>query len=218
MSDYLSSDSVFDFTPTPSKPLPVFSSVPSSAWLLPLLLVAAYGLGGISPGWLLVRQAGGGDIRQRGSGATGATNVGRILGTKGFLFVLFLDACKGAIAVMAVRALGAGNPWASLALPAVIAGHIWPVWLGFRGGRGGGPLLGGTLALRWELAVFPALLGIAIGLLGRNRFLAGASAFTISMIAMAWLLPTFPDRVAYLSAAVLVLLAHRSYFTKYFKS
>lgn len=211
-------DSAFDFASAPSKPLSVFSSVASSAWLLPLLLVAAYGLGGVSPGWLLVRQTGGGDIRQHGSGATGATNVGRILGVKGFVFVLFLDAAKGALAVIAVRVLAGGAPWASLALPAVIAGHIWPVWLGFRGGKGGGPLLGGTLALRWELALFPALLGIALGLLGRNRFLAGASAFIISMIAMWWLLPAFPDRVAYLSAAVLVLLAHRSYFAKYFRS
>jgi len=211
-------DSVFDFASTPSKPLAVFSSVSSPVWLLPVLLVAAYALGGISPGWLLVRRAGGGDIREQGSGATGATNVGRVLGAKGFLFVLLLDSCKGAAAVIGVRLLAPGNPWASLALPAVIAGHIWPVWLGFRGGRGGGPLLGGTLALKWELALFPALLGIAIGLLGRNRFLAGASAFFITMIAMWWLLPTFPNRVAYLSAAVLVLLAHRSYLTKYFGS
>lgn len=211
-------DSVFDFAPAHFKPLAVFSSVPSPFWLVPVLLAAAYALGGVSPGWLLVRQAGGGDIRQQGSGATGATNVGRVLGTKGFLFVLFLDASKGAVAVFGVRVLTAGNPWAALALPAVIAGHIWPIWLGFRGGRGGGPLLGGTLALKWELALFPALLGIAIGFAGRNRFLAGASAFFISMIAMWWLLPALPDRVAYLSAAGLVLLAHRSYLPKYFKS
>jgi glycerol-3-phosphate acyltransferase PlsY len=218
VSVWPAADSVFDFAPAPSKPLAVFSSDPSPAWLLPLLLVAAYALGGVSPGWLLVRQVGGGDIRQQGSGATGATNVGRLLGTKGFLFVLFLDSCKGAAAVIGVRLLEHGNPWVSLALPAVIAGHIWPVWLGFRGGRGGGPLLGGTLALRWELAVFPAILGIALGFLFKNRFLAGASAFAISMIAMWWLLPSFPDRIAYLSAAVLVLLAHRSYLPKYFKS
>jgi acyl phosphate:glycerol-3-phosphate acyltransferase len=217
VSAYPRPDSAFDFNPAPSKPLAVFSSVPPPAWLS-LLLIAAYAIGGISPGWLIVKLAGGGDIRQQGSGATGATNVGRVLGAKGFLYVLFLDACKGALAVAAVRLLLPGNPWDSLALPAVIAGHIWPVWLGFRGGKGGGPLLGGTLALRWELALFPALLGIAIGLLGRNKFLAGASAFFISLIAMWWLLPLFPDRIAYLSAAVLVLLAHRSYLTKYFKS
>ncbi len=182
-----------------------------------MLLLAAYALGGVSPGWLLVRRAGGGDIRQHGSGATGATNVGRVLGARGFIFVLFLDATKGAVAVYAVRHLSGGAPWAALALPAVIAGHIWPVWLGFRGGRGGGPLLGGAWALQWQVAVIPAVLGIGIGLAARNRFLAGASAFAISMILMWWVLPARNDRIAYLFAAVIVLLAHRSYLSKYLK-
>jgi len=189
-------------------------SQPQPAWLLPLLLAAAYALGGISPGWFLVRRAGAGDIRTQGSGATGATNVGRILGTRGFILVLALDALKGAAAVAGVRLIAPASPWAALALPAVIAGHIWPVWLGFRGGRGGGPLLGGTLALAWQLALYPALIGIALGLLTRNRFLAGASAFAISLIAMWWLLPVPEVRIAYLFAAALVLLAHRSYFPK----
>jgi glycerol-3-phosphate acyltransferase PlsY len=196
----------------------LYLSTLSASWILPPLLLAAYALGGVSPGWLLVRRAGGGDIRQHGSGATGATNVGRVLGARGFIFVLLLDAIKGAAAVYGVRHLSGGAPWAALALPAVIAGHIWPVWLGFRGGRGGAALLGGACALQWQVAVIPAVLGIGIGLAARNRFLAGASAFAISMILMWWVLPARNDRIAYLFAAVLVLLAHRSYFAKYLKS
>jgi glycerol-3-phosphate acyltransferase PlsY len=193
------------------------STLPAS-WVLPPLLLGAYALGGVSPGWLLVRRAGGGDIRQHGSGATGATNVGRVLGARGFIFVLLLDAIKGAAAVYGVRHLSGEANWAAWALPAVIAGHIWPVWLGFRGGRGGATLLGGAWALQWQVAVIPAVLGIGIGLAARNRFLAGASAFAISMILMWWVLPARDDRIAYLFAAVLVLLAHRSYFAKYLKS
>ena len=191
-------------------------AIPPPAWLLPALLLAAYGLGGLSPGWWLVRRAKGADLRTQGSGATGATNAGRVLGTRGFILVLVLDAIKGAVAVIGVRLLAPGSPWTALALPAVVAGHIWPIWLGFRGGRGGAPLLGGSLACNGPLTLVAIAVGVGIGLLGRNRFLAGAVAFVLSMLLMGWRLPTAPERISYLFAGALVLLAHRSYFTKYF--
>jgi acyl phosphate:glycerol-3-phosphate acyltransferase len=194
------------------------SLLPPPVWLLPLLLVGAYLLGGISPGWWLVRRSGGGDLRAQGSGATGATNAGRILGIQGFAFVLLLDAAKGAGAVIGVRWLTAGAPWAALALPAVVAGHIWPVWLGFRGGRGAGPILGGCIAFSWPVAVTSVIVGVVIGLIARNRFLAGASAYVISLILMLVRLPSAEQRIAYSFAWALVLLAHRNHFTKYFAS
>src|SRR5580704_10187671 len=155
----------------------------SSAWLA-VALIAAYALGGISPGWWIVRRAGGGDIRARGSGTTGATNVGRVLGERGFLAVLALDALKGGCAVAGARVLVPASPWSVLAFPAVVAGHIWPIWLGFRGGRGAGPLLGGCIALSVYLALCSVVAGLAILAATRQRFLAGAVAFTASVVFM----------------------------------
>src|SRR5580658_10788350 len=132
-----------------------------SAWLA-LALVAAYVLGGVSPGWLAVRLAGGGDVRARGSGTTGATNAGRVLGDRGFILVLALDALKGGVAVEIARVLAPASPWAVLAVPAVVAGHIWPIWLGFRGGRGAAPLLGCCIALSPWLALGSVLPGLAL--------------------------------------------------------
>lgn len=181
---------------------------------LALVVAGAYALGGLSPGWWLVRKAGAGDIRDQGSGRTGATNARRVLGERAFGIVLLLDALKGAAAVAAARFLAPGDPWSALALPAAIAGHIWPVWLGFRGGRGGGPLLGGTLVLHWQVVAASALIGLPLGALARRRFVAGVSAFATSLVAIWWMLPGRPERVAYLAGAGLVVLAHRSYFWK----
>src|SRR5215217_2822424 len=122
-------------SPSPMNPL---------SWLV---LPAAYFLGGVSAGYWLVRVRTGADVRTQGSGATGATNAARLLGRNGFALVLALDAAKGAIAVLVARLLGFVDGWEFAAAAAVIAGHVWPVQLGFRGGRGLGPLLGAWLVL-----------------------------------------------------------------------
>ncbi|MGH7943554.1 MAG: glycerol-3-phosphate acyltransferase [Opitutaceae bacterium] len=115
-----------------------------AAWLV---IPAAYLLGGVSPGYFLVRRRTGQDVRAQGSGATGATNAARILGGRGFVLVLFLDAVKGAIAAFGARLAGLESGWEFAAATAVVAGHVWPIQLGFRGGRGLGPLLGAWLVL-----------------------------------------------------------------------
>lgn len=115
--------------------------------MLALALLLAYALGCLSPGWWLVRRKTGGDLRTHGSGVTGATNAARVLGPRAGVAVLALDAAKATLAVLLARWLVPANAWHAFALPAVVAGHIWPAPLRFRGGRGAGPLLGGCLAL-----------------------------------------------------------------------
>jgi glycerol-3-phosphate acyltransferase PlsY len=115
-----------------------------AAWLV---IPAAYLLGGVSPGYLLVRRRTGADVRAQGSGATGATNAARVLGGRGFVLVLVLDAIKGAIAAFAAVLAGFEHGWEFAAATAVVAGHVWPVQLGFRGGRGLSTLLGAWLVL-----------------------------------------------------------------------
>ena len=129
----------------------------SPAWLV---VPAAYLLGGISPGYWLVRRRTGADVRAQGSGATGATNAARILGRRGFILVLLLDAIKGAVAAGGAMLAGLDPGGQFAAATAVVAGHVWPVQLGFRGGRGLGPLLGAWLVLA------PLAIGICLAIAG----------------------------------------------------
>ena len=179
------------------------------AWfLLPL----AYFLGGISPGYWLVRLRTGTDVRTLGSGATGATNAARALGRGGFALVLALDATKGALACVLARVAGMDGGWEFAAATAVVAGHVWPVQLGFRGGRGLGPLLGAWLVLA-PLAIGVCL--VAAGLIwagSRRRIMAGLFGTLLLPVATWW--QTHSPHSAALTAATsaIVLFAHRSYW------
>jgi glycerol-3-phosphate acyltransferase PlsY len=130
--------------------------------MLPALVVcAAYLLGSVPFGYLMVRVTGKGDVRETGSGGTGATNVTRRAGKGAGVLTLALDAAKGALAVLIARwmlAPGADVDWwvAASALAAII-GHVFPVWLGFRGGKGVATGLGVFLLLA-PLAVAVAAL------------------------------------------------------------
>ena len=124
------------------------------AWLV---IPAAYLLGGVSAGYWLVKLRTGIDVREQGSGATGATNAARLLGKRGFIYVLALDALKGAFVALLARVVGLEGGWEFAAGAAIVAGHVWPLQLGFRGGRGLGPLLGAWLALS-PLAILTCLL------------------------------------------------------------
>ena len=105
-----------------------------------LVIIAAYLIGSIPFGYLIVRRKMGDDIRETGSGGTGATNVSRRAGKAAGVFTLVLDALKGSVAVLVARVLlndGAGADWfVAAAAIATLLGHIFPVWLGFRGGKG----------------------------------------------------------------------------------
>lgn len=118
------------------------------------LLAAGFGylLGSVPFGIVITRALGLGDLRQIGSGNIGATNVLRT-GNKGAaLATLLLDSGKGAIAVLAARYFG-GEVAGIVAGTAAFIGHLFPVWLGFRGGKGVATFLGTVLALHWPLGL-----------------------------------------------------------------
>ena len=125
----------------------------------------AYLLGSIPFGYLLVRLGGGGDVRETGSGGTGATNVTRRAGKWAGAATLLLDALKGAAAVTAARVLLSGEAdsrwWVAAAAVAAVLGHVFPVWLGFRGGKGVATGLGVFLLLA-PLATLCALLAFVV--------------------------------------------------------
>lgn len=190
-----------------------------------VLVVAAYLLGSLSPGWALVRMRSGTDLREAGSGVTGATNAARVLGKGGYALVLFLDALKGYVAVKLAAFYAPHDPWAALAGPAVIAGHIWPIFLNFRGGRGAGTFMGVCIALDWRIVAWAWIPGLVVGLIVRKGFAARSVAFLCSLGFGLYLLSVsaggagpYEGHYAQLCLVLswtLVLLAHRSYFVKH---
>ncbi len=128
-------------------------------WLA--LLVGAYLLGSIPWSWLVVRWKTGQDVRQVGSGNVGATNAMRAAGRAAGLLALVLDVAKGVAPVLAARALGATPLVESCAATLAVLGHMYPLWLRFRGGKGVATAAGALGAL----APVPAALAGAVFLL-----------------------------------------------------
>lgn len=122
------------------------------------VVLAAYLLGALPTGYLLGRISKGVDVRSYGSGSTGATNVMRVLGKTAAALVFVGDFGKGFVALWAPAALGLGPMAQSLAGLAVLVGHNWPVFLGFKGGRGVSSGIGGLFV------VFPLVAAVVMTL------------------------------------------------------
>ena len=191
--------------------------------LLPNLavLLAGYLLGSIPSGFLAGRWLAGLDIRQEGSGSTGATNVLRVLGKGPALAVFLVDVGKGAAAVSLARAVlqpigfDDGSDWWVVATGlAALAGHIWPLWLGWKGGKAVATGLGMLLGLTWPVGL--ACFGIFLTVLTLSRIVSLSSvvaALSLPLLMLGW----FGQgglRPAYLALALLttavVIWRHRS--------
>jgi glycerol-3-phosphate acyltransferase PlsY len=159
---------------------------------LGLLAVGGYLLGSIPFGVLITRAAGAGDVRSIGSGNIGATNVLRT-GRKDLAFAtLILDAGKGAVALLVARALipgEAGQVAGAIAGGAAFLGHLFPVWLGFKGGKGVATFFGLLMAAWWPLGLIAGATWILVALLFR---LSSLSALVASAIAPALSLAPLP--------------------------
>lgn len=134
------------------------------------MVILSYLLGSIPFGFLLTKLAGYGDIRSIGSGNIGATNVLRTGNKKLAILTLLLDGGKGAAAVLLVRY--AFPDVAPLAGMAVLAGHIFPVWLDFKGGKGVATAIGVLTALSWQVGVCVMCIWIIIAYASRYSSLA----------------------------------------------
>jgi glycerol-3-phosphate acyltransferase PlsY len=165
-----------------------------------------YLLGSIPFGVVLTRLAGAGDLRAIGSGNIGATNVLRT-GRKGLAaLTLLLDGLKGAVAVLLAGAFFPGHE-ATAGLAAMI-GHLYPVWLGFRGGKGVATFLGIMAALQWESSLVYAAAWLGTLAVTRYSSVAGMTAAALAPVAAATL-GRFDLALLYLGLAVLVFWKHR---------
>ena len=139
--------------------------------------LGAYVLGSIPFGLLLVRAAGQGDIRRLGSGNIGASNVLRSTSSKGLAgATLVFDMAKGAAAVWLAREVAGGPDAAFFAGLAVVVGHIFPIWLGFRGGKGVATTLGVLFGVAWPVGLGVVALWLAVAFAFRFSSLAALIA------------------------------------------
>ena len=139
--------------------------------------LAAYLLGCFAVGYYLVRVRLGKDIRKIESGSVGARNVGRVLGKSGFIITLLCDFGKGALAVWLAQEWTHNNHVALLAMLAVVCGHIWPIQLRFRGGKGVATLMGALLVFDYRIALTLSVLFLTGFVLTRKTLLPSMFTF-----------------------------------------
>jgi glycerol-3-phosphate acyltransferase PlsY len=132
-----------------------------------IFVIGAYLLGNLNFAYILVKWLTGDDVRNYGSGNAGTTNVLRVMGKKAALTVFALDALKGVAVIAIGRLIGMPDLWLAIGGIAVIAGHNWPVFLQFRGGKGTATSLGVFLCYDWQVALIAIAVGIIILLLFR---------------------------------------------------
>ena len=196
-----------------------------------IVIIIGYLLGSLPFGYLIVRITQGADVRETGSGGTGATNVSRRAGKFAGVVTLLLDAVKGAAAVwvaswiLGIPILGEQNDpvltsaywWIAASGVAAIVGHMFPVWLGFRGGKG----------VATGVGIFLMLAPIAVALAGlifllivwRTRYVSLGSIVAAATIPMfIWLQDALirpvgqliPTMTAAAAGAILIIFAHRA--------
>ncbi|HTG38233.1 glycerol-3-phosphate 1-O-acyltransferase PlsY [Sphingomonas sp.] len=176
-------------------------------WPPTAALLIGYLLGSIPFGVLLTRMAGAGDLRAIGSGNIGATNVLRT-GRKGLAAAtLLLDALKGAVAVWIVAAALPGLEAVTAA--AAFAGHCYPVWLRFRGGKGVATLMGIALALSGPVAAVYAIVWLGLLAIVRISSVAGMLAAVSAPVSAAWF-GRFDLVMLLIGLALIVLWKHRA--------
>jgi glycerol-3-phosphate acyltransferase PlsY len=145
-----------------------------------VLVIVAYLLGSISFAVLVVRAKTGRDIRSEGSGNAGATNVLRSYGKKLALLVAFADVAKGAVAVFLMRLVTSDPRWAAAAGFAAILGHVFPLFYGFRGGKGVATAVGAFLALS-PLALLVCL-AVFLAIVAATRYVSLGSVVALALL------------------------------------
>jgi glycerol-3-phosphate acyltransferase PlsY len=179
-------------------------ALPAIGWAL-----GAYMIGGFATGYYLTRARTGRDIRELGSGSIGARNVGRFLGRSGFLLTLAGDFSKGALAVLAVRYFSNNDLFAAVALLFVVVGHIWPVGLRWRGGKGIAASLGAIVVYDAQLALaYAGVFAFGFALM-RRSVVPGLLAYVALPAVSYWLHRIHFEATTFATLAAVVIFAHR---------
>jgi glycerol-3-phosphate acyltransferase PlsY len=174
-----------------------------------VLLVASYLTGSVPFSYLVARAYGVADVRNVGSGNVGATNVMRSAGRTAGVIAFVLDASKGALAALLAQRLAGGAIVPALSAASAVIGHMYPVWLGFRGGKGVATGCGAFLPLA-PLASLAGAVTFAV-VTGVSRFVSlGSIAGTAALAATAFFVAPAPVAWVAAGTGALVVLKHRA--------
>ena len=181
--------------------------ISSSFQMLAFAAIAGYLLGSIPFGMVITKVMGLGNLREIGSGNIGATNVLRTGNKSAAAATLIFDAGKGAVAVLIARAF-IGEDAAQIAGLAAFLGHLFPIWLGFRGGKGVATFLGILLALNWIVGLAACATWLVVVLFFRISSLGGLSAAALAPI---WIIIQGDTKTILLAIllGLLVFIRHR---------
>ncbi|MFA6571593.1 MAG: glycerol-3-phosphate acyltransferase [Bacteroidota bacterium] len=138
-----------------------------------IVFICSYLLGCISTGYYLVKLKKRVNIREIGSGSTGATNVGRVLGKKGYFFTFLIDFAKGISVILLCNYLNFSETFTLLCGMALLCGHVWPIQLGFHGGKGISVMVGFFIIWNFTFLIISALVGLIVFLFIRKFTISG---------------------------------------------
>lgn len=175
-----------------------------------LAIIASYLLGSIASAILVCRLMGKDDPRSEGSGNPGATNILRLHGKQAAIFALLGDALKGFLPVMIVGLFGATDLLIALCALAAFMGHLYPVFFGFRGGKGVATFVGVLFGIYWPLGLGFIGSWLVMALIFRYSSLAALSAAAMVPLYTLWLLPQPSVIAAIILMVVFLFWRHQS--------
>jgi glycerol-3-phosphate acyltransferase PlsY len=175
-----------------------------------IAIIAAYAIGSIPFALILARRWGTRDLRRTGSGNLGAANVWRVTGATAGVLVALLDIAKGAAGVVVAEQLNGGAAAPAAAGVAAVVGHIYPVWLGFRGGKGVATSCG-VFAVLTPLAILPALAVFFFSVWITKYVSVGSVLASLALPPLAYATGSPEAAIAAAAAvALLIVFRHRS--------
>jgi len=181
-----------------------------------IIILLSYALGCIATGYYIVKLCTGKDIRKSGSGSTGARNVARVIGKKGFVLTFTVDVLKGIAAIFVCKYFDLPDWAVVLSILAVTAGHIFPIQLSFHGGKGVGVTIGAMLIFDYYLAAVLFISFAILYLISRHYMLSGITALAVLPAAAFFRDHSAIEIIGIAVLIALVLFAHRSNIGKLF--
>jgi len=175
-----------------------------------LLIAAGYLLGSLSSAIITCRLLGLPDPRSQGSGNPGATNVLRIGGKKAAAATLIGDMLKGLIPVLVAKLLGADIAIQAAVAVAAFLGHLYPLFFGFKGGKGVATAIGVLLGLHWQVGLLTIATWLVIAKVFKISSLAALLAILVTPLYIWWLIPDSSLMIAMLFMGTLLFWRHRS--------